>query len=446
MTYMDRRRSVAALSKYRLYKVGDDVPTIVADFKRRKYLLSGEFVSFDDMFTHTRSSSATYNDANGNFVTMGSNVPRVGHHVWDGSRYVDRGLLMEGQRVNQFTYSVLSDAALQSMSQTLGTSVFIDGSGGGVTAEVIAVGEENGIPYLDWKLSGTNVSGGSLFFDIYDGSDVPSSEGDKDTVSAYLKLIESNIAPYSLQIYRHYRDANGNMVSPAGLSLFNSLTNTLERYTSTTTAPAGTAKVVNKGVFASVSAGNAVDFTIRVGLPQFEENSVATSPIKTSGSPATRAPDLLTMTNLSGLDNGFWVVLPKFALNGVDGAYDRVIQFDDGDNGNRQSALFDAGGHKIGISQWTGGAVAAATSRSYTLGDTTKIAMRLGPNKFAVVWEDGTIYEDTNCDYVTPDRMYIAASNASGLGKPAAMSLAGIMLHPPSITPAQMAAHLGGLS
>lgn len=111
MTYMDRRRSMAALSKDRLYKVGDDVPTIVADFKRNKYLLSGEFVSFDDMFTHTRSSSATYNDANGNFVTVGSNVPRVGHHVWDGNRYVDRGLLLNPVSVTNLLEHALGSSA-----------------------------------------------------------------------------------------------------------------------------------------------------------------------------------------------------------------------------------------------------------------------------------------------------------------------------------------------
>lgn len=445
MTYMDRRRSVAALSKYRLYKVGDDVPTIVADFKRRKYLLSGEFVSFDDMFTHTRSSSATYNDANGNFVTMGSNVPRVGHHVWDGSRYVDRGLLMEGQRVNGVTNNTMQGAVVGALDSggALPTGWHFQGINA-QDVEVVGTGNDGGIDYIDIRFWGMPTNNVVVFFEGSTAFAV--TESDDCNISAFVAVTggdTTNIDATQLGVVGH--DGAGAYVSGSGSQTAFSAGGSLSKF-SHSGAPVGAAVVHGRPFVQLKWTSGEIDVTLRVGLPQIEKSTVATSPIKTGGAASTRAPDLLTMTNLSGLDGGFWVVLPKVCLDGVDGPYDRVVQLDDGDGDNRSAIYYSAGSQSIGIAQYKNGEAHAARLRSYSLGDTTKIAVRFGPGKFAVVWEDGTIYEDSDCDYAIPDRMHLAASSASGISKPASMSLAGIMLHPPTITPAQMAAHLGGLS
>ena len=53
--------------------------------------------SLSDITTHTRASSATYIDADGILQTAAINEPRVGHHIWNGSAWVDEGYLHESE-------------------------------------------------------------------------------------------------------------------------------------------------------------------------------------------------------------------------------------------------------------------------------------------------------------------------------------------------------------
>ena len=53
--------------------------------------------TLSDIATHTRASSATYVDANGILQTAAINEPRVGHHIWNGSAWVDEGYFHESE-------------------------------------------------------------------------------------------------------------------------------------------------------------------------------------------------------------------------------------------------------------------------------------------------------------------------------------------------------------
>ena len=53
--------------------------------------------TLSDIATHTRASSATYVDANGTMQTAAINEPRVGHHIYNGSAWVDEGYLHESE-------------------------------------------------------------------------------------------------------------------------------------------------------------------------------------------------------------------------------------------------------------------------------------------------------------------------------------------------------------
>jgi hypothetical protein len=53
--------------------------------------------TLSDIATHTRASSATYVDANGILQTAAINEPRVGHHIWNGSAWVDERYFHESE-------------------------------------------------------------------------------------------------------------------------------------------------------------------------------------------------------------------------------------------------------------------------------------------------------------------------------------------------------------
>ena len=251
--------------------------------------------------THIRGSPAWDYD----FASYATDVPRL----------TASGLLYEEARTNTFSYSRLNDAAIQSTSQTLGTSVLIDGSGGGLTVEVLAVGTESGVPYLDYRVSGSRTGTGTQFYDVVDEAEtIGASANDPDTVSAWIKLVSGSIPPeINLTLFRHYRDAANALISSGQVLV--SPDGSLRRYSNQSLAPATTTRIGNRGFYvrATETAAN-LDFTVRVGAIQHEQNTmVGSSPIVTTGSQAARAADRLNV----GLANGSYDVLVERA--GLDG-------------------------------------------------------------------------------------------------------------------------------
>jgi hypothetical protein len=58
-------------------------PELVLDFQKNYYRTNSVAKTFPNAITHTRASTATYVDADGILQTAATNVPRVGHHVWN---------------------------------------------------------------------------------------------------------------------------------------------------------------------------------------------------------------------------------------------------------------------------------------------------------------------------------------------------------------------------
>jgi len=238
----------------------------------------------------------------------------------DVPRLTASGLLYEEARTNTVLYSRLSDAVVQSTPQTLGTSVLIDGSGDGLTVAVAAVGTESGVPFLDYRISGSRTGVGAQFYDINETLELsPVSPGDPDTLTAWLKVVAGSVpAEATVQFYRHYRDAANALVVAHSQALV--VDGSLVRYASQHSAPATTSKIVNRGFFVRVEdTAAAVDFTIRVGAIQHERAAVASSPIVTAGSQVTRAADTLTVS----LEDGHYDVLVERA--DLDGAVTKAF-------------------------------------------------------------------------------------------------------------------------
>jgi len=238
----------------------------------------------------------------------------------DVPRLTASGLLYEEARTNTVSYSRLSDAVVQSTPQTLGTSVLIDGSGDGLTVEVAAVGTEDGVPYIDYRVSGSRTGTGNRFYDVIDEAEVAGvAHNDQDVVTAWIKLVSGIIpADINLRLYRHYRDAANALVATGDALI--SPDGSLRRYSMLATAPATTAKIVNRGLYVrAADTAAAVDFTIRVGAIQHERAAVASSPIVTAGTQVARAADTLTVS----LEDGHYDVLVERA--DLDGAVTKAF-------------------------------------------------------------------------------------------------------------------------
>jgi hypothetical protein len=246
----------------------------------------------DPRITFARNSVGTYFNKDGVLQTAAANIPRF---TYDPVIKQPLGLLIEEQRINSYRNNTMQGAALG-----------VVGSGGalptnwasynplGLTREVVYVGTQNGINVIDIRVSGT--VGGVGSFDIgFDGSAyIAASSGQTWSLSLWNSLSAgsfSNISTTNIRVAG--RDGPSELestilsISPGTTLVRNEVTRTLNN--------AGTLYVYPYLHFQTAGAG-AVDFTIRIGMPQCEQGTSATSVIPTTTSAVTRAADDATMT------------------------------------------------------------------------------------------------------------------------------------------------------
>ena len=119
LSLRSRLRSSTRVDSYGL--LGSN-PALVFDFKNDYFRKSATASTFAASITHARASSATMMNASGTLVTVGNNVPRTGHHIYNGSAWVNEGILHESEaRTNLVTDSGDALGAGWTGGATIGT-------------------------------------------------------------------------------------------------------------------------------------------------------------------------------------------------------------------------------------------------------------------------------------------------------------------------------------
>jgi hypothetical protein len=165
----------------------------------------------------------------------------------------------------------------------------------GLSSTIVGTGTENGITYVDIRVFGTTTSQfGSILFETTTG--IVASASQSWTNSIYLKLVAGTVNGLSqVGVGTYYYNSTPTFLTNSTAQV--TLTSTLTRYTLTATTPATTAYIRPLFYFNGANAsGDAVDFTLRIGLPQLELGAFATSVIPTTTAAATRNADVATMT------------------------------------------------------------------------------------------------------------------------------------------------------
>jgi len=229
-----------------------------------------------------------------------NSAPRFDHNPTTGESL---GLLVEEQRTNSIRNNTMVGAVAGNPG-TLPTDWSTFSSLTGLTSQVVGTGTENGITYLDFRLSGTPSAAGAYFLNFESTTQVAASSGQAWTSSAYYKLqAGSLIGVTSVQNGVSARDAVGANLSSffaTFVPTFSAL-NT-QRVTSTITSnPASTAFETQ---FLRLNlSGVAIDITLRIGLPQLEQGAFATSVIPTTTTTTTRSADVVS---ISGTNFSSW--------------------------------------------------------------------------------------------------------------------------------------------
>ena len=254
--------------------------------------------SLPSRYALTRASVGTYIDSSGDLQEAAANTGRWTYY-WTGSAWAIAGLLVEGSRINLLRNNT-GVGAVAGTPGTMPTNWNWSTPVASMTTHVVGSGTEKGIAYVDLRLSGTPGASGQMRIQMDDWDAAGIAAGDDCSLSAYLKLaagsftnvdaalrfqvLDDSSASGVLQVYRTaYLTVDGSDLSKQRISV------------SATIAEA-TAAHVRPMIEFNLTSGQAVDVTLRIGLPQIERSAKPTSAIETSSAEVTRSADLLIKT------------------------------------------------------------------------------------------------------------------------------------------------------
>lgn len=370
-------------------------------------------VSLDPLITFSRASSATYFDSAGVLQTAGSEVARAhAFQDYNPSTLAPLGFLIEEQRTNSIRNNTMVGAAAGTPG-TLPTNWLRSASPtSGISSNIVAIGTESGIDYIDIRFSGTASAtfGYSINFDS--STAVSASPSQSWTVAANVKLsagaLNGAACQYVISEYSSapafLRNSFSSTVTPTGAGLSS------QRISFTATTGASAASV-QPTIAVNFTNTLVYDFTLRIGLPQLELGAFATSVIKTTAAAATRLADSATITgtNFSNWYNqtaGTFIVSAssRQSTSGPSGA----ITVWDGTNNNRIYVSRAGNSSNCNVAVRTGGVAQASESfGSWPLSTSLKAGIAYAANDVIGVLAGTLSNNDTSVTLPTVDALVI---------------------------------------
>lgn len=284
-----------------------------------------------------------------------------------------RGLLVEGAQTNFLRNNSMQGASVGSPG-TLPTNWPAFGTPLGLSPSVTSVGTVGGVEYIDIRFSGTS-TGGLMSVNLENVGVIAAASGQLWTASSWVSLTQA--IPGSVTNARLIAQALGTGQTEASFNDFTSVMGTwARRLTSVTLARPATTSIRIRFEFVTPAAG--VDFTLRIGWPQLEQWSTsvtttggASSPIRTTGTAATRAADVVTATLASPIASPLTVATvaatPAYPVN-----FASIFQL----GATSSEALLlrrNGSGQSLAMQGYSGGAPGAAPAGG-SLPDATRFA------------------------------------------------------------------------
>jgi hypothetical protein len=308
-------------------------------------------------------------------------------------------LLIEGQRTNQVR-NPRCEGAIPGLPGTMPTNWVPQAPSGGLQRQVVGTGAEGGIQYIDLRLFGTTTGANAQWrVDLLPVNQASAAQGQTWTSSMFVRLVAGSIpGGVSASLFVQEFNSSGGQLQQSAVSFaaVSAAPLASQRFSHTRTlTDAATAFVAAPFFFNVPTAGTVVDFTIRIGFPQLEQGSFASTPIlPPSGTPgaSTRGTDILTapLAALGIGGNGACTVLwtSQHAVAGTANFFEVLLEINNGTINNRVTIVRSANSSSIIFERTTGG-VQASVLGSYTPGNVTRFGLSLAGTGGASLSIDG---------------------------------------------------------
>jgi hypothetical protein len=296
---------------------------------------------------------------------------------------------------------------------TLPTNWSVVTSATGVTREIVGTGTENGITYIDVRYFGTSTSSGTVQINPTTSTEVAALTGQTWTAAWYLTLVGGSLPSIVNWIWQE-RDSSGSSVISANAGSFGLPTSgalNAQRYSNTRTLSGGaTVANVTARVDVSIPNATAVDFTLRIGMPQLELGAFATSVIPTTTAAATRTADVAVMqgANFSNWYNATAGTLyaEGTAANIIVGTVARVYAQANNAANTEIFSVEARSATSTRVRTFTGGVSVVASDTYSVLGNNAKLAGAYGSDG-ATVCADGRSPVTAASVIPAPDTLYV---------------------------------------
>lgn len=214
----------------------------------------------------------------------------------DTLRRSNRGALIEPAATNRVRNSAGAGAVAGSPG-TLPTNWSLYLAPAGLSRTVVGTGTTNGVEWVDIRVTGTSTSGGEMTLGPEANSVLTFPASSALSGSMFAALSGGTLSGVNGISLRGISYNGSSYLTESGTTI--SLTSTLTRFSLPFTSSA-TSNSVLFALTLQGQSGAAFDFTIRVGWPQVETGSVASSPVRTTSASATRAADAASITIPAG--------------------------------------------------------------------------------------------------------------------------------------------------
>ena len=312
--------------------------------------------------------------------TYGADVPRF---VAPEGR-----LLIEGQRTNQVRNPRAEGAAAGVYPTNWSGTVLNAGITASPTGAPFDIG---GVRCIDLAYSGTT-SGPYNVVQFFDANATAAATGTAVTASVFAALVAGAFPAGSTAEMTIREHDSGDAFLRQTLFSLAALTGTLDRIIGTVTTGASTA-TVRVGLRVTIPTATTTSFTLRLGFPQLELGSFASTPILPPvGAPAAalRGTDILTapLSDLGISDNGACTVLWRGVFNATNiGDTQTIIGIDSGNDASRLDLRLTTAGIPAVVRVGGGTATSTFGAAAVTPGATIRAGMTIdGAGNAAAVY------------------------------------------------------------